>query len=48
MVSVGEDATVEGPGFLVKLCPRIFRAVDSEWKVRCQCWRAVRGPFESR
>jgi nickel/cobalt transporter (NiCoT) family protein len=30
---VNEDAEVEGPGVLVKCCPRIFAALDAEWKM---------------
>jgi len=33
LVTVNEDAEVEGPGVLVKCCPRIFAAVDAEWKM---------------
>jgi high-affinity nickel-transport protein len=33
LVVVNEDAEVEGPGFLTKLCPTVFRAVDAPWKM---------------
>ena len=33
IVQVTETAEVEGPGFLSKCCPRIFKAVDAPWKM---------------
>jgi high-affinity nickel-transport protein len=33
MVNIDADAKVEGPGFLTKCCPTVFKAVDSPWKM---------------
>jgi high-affinity nickel-transport protein len=33
LILVNDDAEVEGPGFLTKCCPTVFRAVDSPWKM---------------
>lgn len=33
MVQVTEGAEVEGPGFLTKCCPIVFKAIDQPWKM---------------